>query len=185
MRSICLLLVALASVSVIAQEQSQSLGEVARKLREKKQAAASQPSATTPKPEPREGVEGRAPAPGKPAAAAAKPAMPARTARQAQEAAQKPAVKVALAFLAAVRAKNVAKMKSYMSPEAVRQFDAMSAEQRQFAMDVFGAGTPTQVEGYEETGSRAKVTLGSGPGPKHISTALKLVLVEGAWKIGD
>ena len=108
------------------------------------------------------------------------------TEAESAQAADKPAVKVAMAYINAIRAKDVARMKSYMTPESARQQDALSPAQRKMLIELeaeFLANTSLRVAKYTQTGNAAEVKLVGGPAGAQVTSLMKLVLVGGSWKI--
>ena len=108
------------------------------------------------------------------------------TEAESAQAADKPAVKVAMAYINAIRAKDVARMKSYMTPESARQFDALSPADQKMQIELsaeLDGNTKWRVAKYTQTGNAAEVKLVGGPARAQVTSVMKLVLVGGSWKI--
>lgn len=107
---------------------------------------------------------------------------------ESAQAADKPAVKVVMAFIDAARAKDVARMKSYMTPELAGKYDALSPAQREIEIErmaEFYRNTSLRVSKYTRTGDAAEVNLVGGPASAQVTDVMKLVLVGGSWKIAE
>ena len=122
------------------------------------------------------------------AAQSAKPTTAAASTPAAQAAAAQPAATqaatqapgdVVLAWGAAARAKDVAKFKSYMSPEYVAKFDAEKPDIQQGSLEAMGMYQ--KLGKVSQNGDAAEVTVEARAPFDPIT--LKLVSTGGVWKI--
>ena len=108
---------------------------------------------------------------------------PAPTQAESLRLADKPAAKVALSYVSALRAKNVAQMKTYMTAESARKLDAMSPELRNTILELAAAGLEKgslRVSKYTEKGNTAEVEVVGETGQ---AITVNLVLEGSSWKI--